>query len=378
MINVVIGVGYGDEGKGSTTNYLSNSDTTVIRFNGGAQAGHTVVNNGLRHVFSHFGSGTLKGAKTHLSKYFVCEPGGFGVELQRLKSLGCNPEVSVDPNCYITTPYDIFINREIEKKRGNNKHGSVGVGFGETIERNTNPMYRLCMGDLYNEDIVYHTLNIIVDYWFPSRCKELGISIKNNPITSDSIINQFTTDLYVNFLENINTIQDDERIINSTDNIVFEGAQGLMLDPEYGRMPYCTRSNCGLKNISALIGDKPVDLYYVSRPYTTRHGAGPLLFEENIPDFVIDNTNIHNDYQDGLRYAPLNLDIIHEIINKDKQKYGKNIKNIYAVMTCLDQMSDNIKVIYNNKIIYINKDNLKKYYEEAVGGKFMVKVINNE
>ena len=104
MIDVVIGSSYGDEGKGRVVNDLSSKETLVCRFNGGDQAGHTVVHDGVRHVFSHFGAGTLKGAITYLSEFFVCHPLKFLMERDELKSKGILPRVIVDPRSLVTTP----------------------------------------------------------------------------------------------------------------------------------------------------------------------------------------------------------------------------------------------------------------------------------
>ena len=112
-LKVVIGSNYGDEGKGATVNHLANSNTTVVRFNGGCQAGHTVVENGIRHVFSTFGSGTLKGASTHLAQPFVFSPGAFLAERKALVDLGLKPKLTINPLCKITLPCDVAINQAL-------------------------------------------------------------------------------------------------------------------------------------------------------------------------------------------------------------------------------------------------------------------------
>ena len=117
--HVVIGANYGDEGKGLMTDYLvkKHNAEVVVRFNGGAQAGHTVVTpDGQRHVFSHFGSGTLAGARTFLSKHFVANPILFLKEKKVLEELSPTKKLHnrfmwVDPSVMITTPYDMLINQ---------------------------------------------------------------------------------------------------------------------------------------------------------------------------------------------------------------------------------------------------------------------------
>src|SRR5258708_6994888 len=103
---VVIGANYGDEGKGKMVDYLVSQITNekvVVRFNGGAQAGHTVMlPDGKRHIFSHFGSGTLANAQTYLAKHFVCNPILFWKEYRQLSELSITPKVAVDPRCFVT------------------------------------------------------------------------------------------------------------------------------------------------------------------------------------------------------------------------------------------------------------------------------------
>ncbi len=111
----------------------------VVRFNGGCQAGHTVVTpDGLRHVFSHFGAGTLAGVPTFLSQYFICNP------------IFDPTTLYAHPNCLVTTFADMIINQRLEEKRGKARHGSVGLGISETIERSFLPELKITMADLWN------------------------------------------------------------------------------------------------------------------------------------------------------------------------------------------------------------------------------------
>jgi adenylosuccinate synthase len=140
-IDVVIGAGYGDEGKGLMTDYLTGqqekpSDTVVVRFNGGAQAGHTVQNDKCRHVFKHYSSGTLHGATTCLSRFFVVNPLLWAEEYEALyrksvwqRSLK-GQRLLIDARAHVSTPYDMLYNQIIELSRGAARHGSCGVGFG--------------------------------------------------------------------------------------------------------------------------------------------------------------------------------------------------------------------------------------------------------
>src|SRR6266436_2186871 len=103
----VIGANFGDEGKGLVTDYLCATQGAgmVVRYNGGAQAGHTVVppDRKYRHVFHHFGSGTMCGVPTFLSQFFVCNPLACMYEANELLALGVNPVLYAHPNCLVTT-----------------------------------------------------------------------------------------------------------------------------------------------------------------------------------------------------------------------------------------------------------------------------------
>jgi len=361
MANIVavIGSGYGDEGKGLMTDYFATEDTMVIRSNGGAQAGHTVVTpDRNRHVFSHFGSGTFVGAQTFLSQYFVVNPllfrkehSGFVLDFDRV------PEIYIDPYCIISTPYDMILNQERERMRGQKIHGSVGVGFGETIERSwvhsSLRMEQLKEWSLLSKNEfkyqMFRFLRKVVDEYVMTK-------INLEQVDSNFIDLLFSDGPMQDFMEACEYMMDCVDIIQVSDikneNIIFEGAQGLMLDMDYGYFPYVTRSNCGMKNIGNLIpqikGEHTIEVNYVTRAYTTRHGAGPLENEVyELPFKVVDKTNITNKYQGSLRFAPLNLDTFASITNKDFMNYAPRTARKTTTVTCLDQLNGEITVIRN-------------------------------
>ena len=163
--SIVLGLQFGDEGKGLTTSSLvvPKERTLVVRFNGGHQAGHTVVKNGYRHVFSSFGSATLHGTPaTFWSRYCTFYPKAYCNEREVLRNIGIEPNFYIDPLAMVTTPFDIIANHREEE---NNKHGSVGVGFGTTVKRHEETPYRIYAGDLMYEELVIHKLNQIADYY---------------------------------------------------------------------------------------------------------------------------------------------------------------------------------------------------------------------
>ncbi len=296
----VIGANFGDEGKGLITDYLCATEGAgmVVRFNGGAQAGHTVVTpTGERHVFHHFGSGTLVGVPTFLSQFFVCNPIAAIAEAIDLVAMGTRPELYAHPNCLVTTFADMMINQQIENARGAKRHGSVGVGFNETITRSNVPELKITMSDLWNRVPLESKLVEICKTYAKFRC---GQEIEN----PDDMIAEFIRccDEFANSVHPLG--------IGQCKDPVFEGAQGLLLDQHnMDYFPHLTRSHTGMCNVRILCEQAKVtdiEPYYVSRTYLTRHGAGPLPGED--PSMVFaDDTNLHHPYQGKLRFAPLDV-----------------------------------------------------------------------
>lgn len=349
---VVIGSAYGDEGKGLMTDYFAShfEHSLVVRFNGGAQAGHTVTTLEQRHVFGHVCSNALLGKnhQSYLSEYFVLNPLLLRKELIALSEKKIYPVIYANPNCLVSTPFDMIINQLLEKKRAKDKHGSCGVGFGETIERSENKAFILHAKD-FNTKQGWSILEKIQQDYFPQRIQSLGLNeeLKDYPfILTTEFLHQFYEDAK-NILKEIKLCSLDTAYGNNHDKgLIFEGAQGLLLDQELGFFPYVTRSYTGLKNVMAILPKtvKHLDVIYASRCYTTRHGAGPLVDELSQKPYnnIIDNTNIPNEYQDALRYSYLNLDILKETINRDLKRIDTKglIMNINYAITCLDQAEE--------------------------------------
>jgi len=176
--DIVIGAGYGDEGKGYFTDYISSkkNKSVVIRFNGGAQAGHTVTTpDNKTHVFGHFTSNLfLDNSSGYLSKYFQLNPIVYLKELKQLKNLGINPEMACHDNCYVSTPYDMLLNQWLEKSRGDERHGSCGLGIGETIHRSEVENIPLFAFELKDKVILKNKLQKIKKY-FEKRVRTLGL-----------------------------------------------------------------------------------------------------------------------------------------------------------------------------------------------------------
>ena len=300
----------------------------VVRFNGGAQAGHTVVDpSGKRHVFQHFGAGTFAGVPTYLSEYFVINPIIFTKELEDLAALGVAPVVYAHPKCLVTTFADMWINQQEENKRGSKRHGSVGVGFAETIKRSSVPELAITMGELWNSPKrLPAKLEEICTKYTKFR---LGEAIKDPA----NMIQAFVRGCEV-FANQIHPLG-----IQQCEDPVFEGAQGLLLDQDNKTFfPHVTRSHTGMRNVWALCGlagITDIEAYYVTRTYLTRHGAGPLPGEESNLSYT-DNTNIENPFQGKLRFAPLDSEMFNRC---KKDADGADVK---LVVTHVDQHTDPI------------------------------------
>lgn len=353
---VVIGAGYGDEGKGLITDYMcvKHGADVVVRFNGGAQAGHTVVTpSGERHVFSHLSAGSFTGATTFLAEDFIVNPMVFFKELSMFADfLREKPLIFIHPNARITTPYDMLINQLAEDSRGVFRHGSCGLGIWETVVRSDTHDLRYHM---IGTDEFKTTLSKIRETWVKSRCIALGIDYEKakSIVENDNVFNNFLGDS--EDMMDICSI-DGYDIIESAYQVVFEGAQGLLLDQDYGVKPHITGSNTGLRNVLSILNHigcfDELDVTYVTRCYTTRHGAGLLSNELNGLPYprAIDLTNVHNTYQGSLRYAYLDIDVIKNIIRQDLNTQGQytSIKiNSNLAVTCLDQLDNDTCYVYH-------------------------------
>lgn len=330
---VVVGANFGDEGKGRIVDDLSTSDTVVVRFNGGAQAGHTVVApDGARHVFSHFGSGTLRQGMTLLSRFFAINPIIFGIEWTELYNLGYPPFVMADPKCPITTPYEVEVNRALERSRGGARHGSCGVGYGETIEREE------AGGDYRWERVLSGNRAPRLDGYTEHRLRKLGLEKEVDTVIHTARQTMPTFLDAVEFMRDVTMTRFAPEVIRQSPHIVFEGAQGLLLSEDSKFFPHVTRSRTGVANAQALLKEAEVEEWeavYVTRTYLTRHGAGPLPGED--PSLAYrDLTNVEGEFQGALRFAPLDVDLMAEAIKKDLPERRK----ASIALTCWDQFGN--------------------------------------
>ena len=320
---IVIGCGFGDEGKGKVVSYLCSQSTNplVIRFCGGHQAGHHVVlSEKLDHVFSNFGSGTLQGFDSYWSQFCTVDPVGILNELDVLKSKGVDPVLYLNECCPVTTCLEKISNK-------NNavtcKHGTCGVGIGQTFKREEDH-YSILVRDLYNPTVLKIKMQVLSNYYgfskgvkeFLSDCQEL-VATKN-------------------FMK-VSKMPDIDKC--AYDRFIFEGSQGLLLDQNIGFFPHVTRGNTGTINPSVLEGVGPADIYVVTRAYQTRHGNGPMT-NEMLPHRINTNpyeNNFDSGFQGKFRRSLLDLDLLRYAVQSD---YLLTRLKFTLVITCLDLVVD--------------------------------------
>lgn len=377
--SVVIGANYGDEGKGLMTDYYAHAagHALVVRFNGGAQAGHTVTTpDGRRHVFSHIGSGNFAGAETLLSRFFVCNPLLFRKEHDALAEL---TPIHVDGASPVTTPYDMMINQIAEDLRGNGRHGSCGMGFGETIERTQHAPLALNYRDLAGRAALKDKLRLIRAEWLPQRLAKLGFPAMPEKwqarVYSDALLDKFIED--ADFFRATTRPAPEGFLAGTSLPVVFEGAQGLMLDQDRGQFPHVTRSNTGIKNVLALAAENgfdALDVTYGTRAYLTRHGAGPLAGELPSPPFagIVDKTNVLNEWQGCLRFALLDIATLAKYIRDDLSD-NRSLKIRHGVsVTCLDQADDVVRFLEDGQERSLAQDEFTAAIARVTGAAFIM------
>lgn len=344
MVKVVIGANFGDEGKGLMTDYFASrmgGNGVVVLSNGGPQRGHTVVNNGRRYVFHHFGSGTFNDYETYCPRQFIVNPVVFCKEKYELiYRFGISPDLSMHPDCMITTPWDMMANQIFEISR-TDRHGSCGMGIWETIKRDKVIPLR------YKDEITKKFIQDIRDY-YRKRFEEEGITesaYHDLFFGSDDLIYRFMIDFDYMFEDVIISRED---IIGDYDNIIFENGQGLLLDGDNEEYrPHTTPSKTGLHNPATILKEidlrskQDIEVCYVTRSYLTRHGAGKMPSEVNKESICwkigADKTNTTNEWQGSLRYGFIDTDSLLKRVKFDFDKYAPKGAKLSIAITHLNE-----------------------------------------
>jgi adenylosuccinate synthase len=320
---IVVDLGFGDAGKGLLTDFLVRQYDAglVVRYNGGAQAGHNVVTpDGRHHTFSQFGSGTfIPHVRTYLSRHVVVHPTALLVEGDLLAGKGVRDPFSrlrLSDQAVVITPYHQAANRIRETLRGSDRHGSCGVGVGEAFEDAImHPDISIVAGDLYQPLSLRKKLRAIRE----RKREQLVDLIKNTPSENyparewqifemEEIADKWMVS--ISRICELGLIVSDQVLedwIHETENVVFEGAQGVLLDADAGFHPYTTWSDCTGLHASEIIQEMfpEADIYRIGvmRSHAIRHGPGPLPTETDELTPGITEDNQYNPWQGPVRYG---------------------------------------------------------------------------
>ena len=274
---------------------------------------------------------------------------GFNV----LKCKGITPELFIDKNAPITTPYDIYHNQQSDDYKIN---GTCGRGVGSTFQREED-FYSLVAGDLLYKSVLKEKLDGIRHYYHSKGDMSPHFDFDRFYEACESVVSLF------------NIVDERPR---GFDEYIFESSQGLMLDQNFGFFPYVTRSSVGTKNILEM-GFQP-ELHLMTRAYQTRHGNGPMT-NCNRPH-TFDNkfeSNDMNKYQGEFKTSLLDLDLLKYAISRDEY-----IRNGFRkehtrklVITCMDVVEGNWKYTMNDKLYTYSR---ASDFVEAIGRELDIRV----
>lgn len=319
---IVVDLGFGDAGKGLLTDFLVRhlEADVVVRYNGGAQAGHNVVTpDGRHHTFSQFGAGAfLPHVKTYLSRHMVIHPSALLVEGDLLERKGVWDPFSrlrISDQALVITPFHQATNRIRELARGTSRHGSCGVGVGEAVEDSlSHPETSVFAGDLHHPIRLRQKLRSLREQKYEeisALCKDASsvsqLAQEFGIFEDESVLDTWISS--ITRIRELGLVVSDSVLENwlETDHAIFEGAQGVLLDADAGFHPFTTWSRCTAANATDLLQqlapNSSVTQIGVMRSYAVRHGPGPLPTETDSLASTVAEHNQHNDWQGTVRYG---------------------------------------------------------------------------
>jgi len=279
---VVVGCQWGDEGKGKLVDYLTSNADYVVRFQGGNNAGHTLVVDGKKTKLSLVPSGILRANSICLiGAGVVINPEVFLEEVVMLKEAGVEvtpDRLIIDRDATLILPYHVAIDKQREEVKGERKIGTTGRGIGPAYEdRAARTSVR--MAELFDLDGLQEKLQVIVEernrYLIQVLGSKEGISFE----TVWKVVNRISESLKP-FVGNVSLILD--KALSNGSKVVFEGAQGTLLDQAFGTVPFVTSSHtlAGAATTGCGIGVKGIQYVLgVAKAYSTRVGSGPFPTE---------------------------------------------------------------------------------------------------
>lgn len=277
---IIVGMQYGDEGKGKIVDFLTENAHTVVRHQGGNNAGHTVVVKGKETILHLIPSGILhENTSCIIGNGTVIDPAVLLEELDKLAASGCavNGRLHIAENAHIIMPYHKVLDGSQERFRGKNRIGTTQRGIGPAYADKAD-RFGIRLADLVDTSVFKEKLKTVLEYKNAVLSKSFG----EEPLDYDSVLAEYSA-----YAERLRPYACDavalvHEALSTGKRVVFEGAQGAMLDLDHGTFPYVTSSTTmaggvfsgagvGPGNIAAVIG--------IVKAYTTRVGEGPLPVE---------------------------------------------------------------------------------------------------
>ena len=277
---VVVGAQWGDEGKGKIVDWLTSKVDGVVRFNGGNNAGHTIVVNGNKTVLRLIPSGVMHPTmQCYLGNGVVFSPSAFFSELDQLKEHGMDAEsrLHVSGNCALLMPYHVALDHARDNNLGKKKIGTTGRGIGPAYEDKV-ARRTVRVADLYNVPFFEERVRTALEY----HNFELTHFLHAEALDPQKVIDEvlgFADRLKPRVMDVSHTLN---KLMAEGKQFLFEGAQGSMLDIDHGTYPFVTSSNTVAGYATAGAGVGPHHLNYVlgiTKAYCTRVGAGPFPTE---------------------------------------------------------------------------------------------------
>ena len=344
---VIVDLGYGDAGKGSLVDALTarTGARLNVRFNGGGQAAHNVVlPDGRHHTFSQFGSGMFDPCvKTYLSRHFLWNPIAMQAEAESLDAEIAKDEnglpagkvmsrTFVDKAALVVTPWHQAMNRLREFARDGGRHGdcgrdggrhgSCGVGIGEAmLEARDRPYLSLRAGDLLDwtvEKLRWHLEEVAEDnlaiwsrlyreYYQDAKIPDFILKdydflfTKDAPLKCAALFSRIAAATPM-----VDGAAEQGKLFDDTEDVIFEGAQGILIDERHGFDPHTTWSTCTSRNARQILKEigwqGRTKVVGALRAYAVRHGAGPFVTEDHYMQFM-DEHNHFNDWQGQPRFG---------------------------------------------------------------------------
>jgi adenylosuccinate synthase len=285
---VVLGTQWGDEGKGKIVDLLTDQANAVVRFQGGHNAGHTLVIDGKKTVLHLIPSGILRGhVQCLIGNGVVLSPEALLKEMAELEANGIpvRERLKISPACPLILPYHVALDQAREAKRGNEKIGTTGRGIGPAYEDKVSRR-GLRLGDLQDEQRFTRRLKEVMEY----HNFALEHYYKVEPLDFATVLDEalaMGSELLPMMADVAALLHECRR---NHANIMFEGAQGSLLDIDHGTYPFVTSSNTTAGGTATGSGFGPLYLDYVlgiTKAYTTRVGSGPF------PTELFDQTGEH-------------------------------------------------------------------------------------